>query len=442
MNSNRLLWLRLTLLGLLGGAIAATLVLLFRHLLDLGQFLLLPTGAAGDFESLPPLWRILLPTGVGLLLGLAFDRLRPDHRQIGVVHVLARLQTPGGERLPIRNLVVQFLGATVAVVAGHSVDREGPAVHIGAAGANLLGQATKCTGEEDYTLAACGAAAAIAAVFNTPLAGVVFVIEVLRVRYDVARILPIIVAAVVGAVLTRLAANTEPAFVLAPMRMQSHWELPFLILLGIVTGLMASGFITLCERVAERASPWPNALTFTLAGLCTGVLALATPEIMGVSYDTLDSLLRDEQGLGLVIALIFTKTVASGVAVGMRVPGGLIGPTLFIGGAAGSALGLLVNQMHALNSASPGFYATVGMVAMMGATLRAPLAALTALLELTANPNIILPGMLAVASAELTNRVFLGKDSVFDTLLKIQSRAPRRGRTRPDAPQAGDRRQA
>jgi H+/Cl- antiporter ClcA len=89
----------------------------------------------------------------------------------------------------------------------------------------------------------------------------------------------------------------------------------------------------------------------------------------------------------------------------------------------------------------PGFYATVGMVAMMGATLRAPLAALTALLELTANPNIILPGMLAVASAELTNRLFLGKDSVFDALLKIQSRAPRGGHTRPDGPQAGDRRQ-
>ena len=440
MNSNRLIWLRLTLLGLVGGAIAAALVLLFRHLLDLGQHLLLPTGVPGDFESLPLLWRLLLPAGSGLLLGLAFDHLNPDHRQIGVVHVLARLQTPGGERLPIRNLIVQFLGATVAVVTGHSVDREGPAVHIGAAGANLLGQTVSCKGEEDYTLAACGAAAAIAAVFNTPLAGVVFVIEVLRVRYDVARILPVIVAAVVGAVLSRLAAHTETAFALAPVGMHSHWELPFLILLGVVTGVMAAGFITLCERVAERARPWPNALTFTLAGLCTGILALPTPQIMGVSYDTLDLLLHDQLGLGLVVTLIFTKAVATGVSVGMRVPGGLIGPTLFIGGAAGSALGLLISQTGLIDSASPGFYATVGMVAMMGATLRAPLAALTALLELTANPNIILPGMLAVASAELTNRLFLGKESVFETLLKIQSRAQRSGGARAEAPQDGARR--
>jgi CIC family chloride channel protein len=260
---------------------------------------------------------------------------------------------------------------------------------------------------------------------------------VLRVRYDVARILPIIVAAVVGAVLSRLATHTEPAFVLPPLAMHSHWELPFLFLLGVVAGVLAVAFITLCERAAEWARPWPNVLTFSLAGLCTGILAMATPQIMGVSYDTLDLLMHGELGLGLVITLIFTKAVATGVSVGMRVPGGLIGPTLFIGGAAGSAIGLLVAQMGFIDSASPGFYATVGMVAMMGASLRAPLAALTALLELTANPNIILPGMLAVATAELTNRLFLGKDSVFETLLKIQTRAPRASERQAEAAQAG-----
>ena len=424
MTSDRLLWLRLTLLGVVGGTIAASLVLIFRHALDLGQQWLLPTGQSGDFESLPPLWRLLLPAGVGLLLGLAFDRLRPEDRQVGVVHLLGRLQTPGGERLPARNLIVQFIGATIALIAGHSVDREGPAVHIGAAGANLLGQGARCTAEEDYTLAACGAAAAIAAAFNTPLAGVIFVIEVLRVRYEVARILPVIVAAVVGAVLSRLVFQTQTAFVLPGLTLHSQWELPFLVLLGIATGILAAAFISLCEGVAGRTRPWPNALTFTLAGLCTGLLAQATPQIMGVSYDTLGRLLNGELGLGLVILLIFTKGIATGVSVGLRVPGGLIGPTLFIGGATGSALGLVLARMDFVDSASPGFYATVGMVAMMGATLHAPLAALTALLELTANPNIILPGMLAVASAELTNRLFLGKESVFETLLKIQRRAP------------------
>jgi H+/Cl- antiporter ClcA len=425
LNSERVRWLRLTLLGLLGGGVAAGLVLGFRHALDLGQELLLPSGVPGDFESLSPLWRVALPTAAGLLLGLVFDRLRPEDRQVGVIHVLSRLQTPGGDRLPLRNLLAQFGGATVAIVAGHSVDREGPAVHIGAAGANLLGQGMGSSAEEGYTLAACGAAAAIAAVFNTPLAGVIFVIEVLHLRYEVSRILPVIVAAVVGAVVSRLLVNDEPAFVVLPQSLQSNWELPSLVLLGMITGLVAAAFIGLCERIAERSKPFPNALTFALAGLCTGVLALATPQIMGVSYDTLEDLLHDQLGLWLVLGLILTKSVATAVSVGARVPGGLIGPTLFIGGAVGSAFGLVVSNLHWVDNASPGFYATVGMVAMMGATLRAPLAALIALLELTANPNVILPGMLAVVSAELTNRMFLGKESVFESLLAISTRAPR-----------------
>jgi len=418
-------WLRLTLLGLLGGAISGTMVLLFRVAIEIGQMLLLSTSGANGYDALEPHWRILLPIGVGLALGLAFDRLRPEHRQVGVVHVLSRMQTPGGERLPLGNLISQFAGAIAAIVGGHSVDREGPAVHIGSASANLLGQGLRATAEEDYTLAACGAAAAIAAVFNTPLAGVVFVMEVLHVRYDVGRMLPVIAASVVGAVFGRLTFQDEPVFELPALTLQTHWELPNLVLLGVITGLIAVAFISLSERVATWALAWPCRVTFPLAGLVTGALALATPQIMGVSYHTLEALLHEQLGLGLALALILTKAVATGVSVGLRVPGGLIGPTLFIGGAIGSAFGLVLKEAGLLGTAAPAFYATIGMVAMMGATLRAPLAALTALLEMTANPNIILPGMLAVASAELTNRLVKGKDSVFEALLKIQSRAPR-----------------
>ncbi|MGE5153536.1 MAG: chloride channel protein [Bdellovibrio bacteriovorus] len=425
MRSERILWLRLTLLGLLGGALAAALVLVFASLLILGQGLLLPSGIPGDYETLPPLWRILLPAGAGLLLGLAFDRLRPEHRQVGVVHVLTRLRTPGRERLPARNLIVQLFGASVAIIAGNSVDREGPSVHIGAAAANLAGRGLASSPEEDYTLAACGAAAAIAALFVTPLAGVVFVLEVLKVRYEVARILPVIVAAVTGAVASRLAARDLGLFAATPLSLQATWELPYLLLLGLSTGLVAALFIGLCEWVAERARLLPNALTFPLAGVCTGLLALATPQVMGISQDTLELLLEGQLELGLALVLVFTKLLASGISVGLRVPGGLIGPTLFIGGALGSAFGLLLGEVAELDVSSPGFYATIGMVAMMGATLRAPLAALTALLELTGNPSIILPGMLAVASAELTNRLFLGKESVFESLLRIQLRTPR-----------------
>jgi len=416
-TSARVIWLRLTLLGVLGGVMASLVVLSFRAAIELGQSLLLSPGENGSYGDLDPWLRFLLPVTGGLLLGLIFDRLRPKHRDVGVIHVLRHLHTPGKECLPAANLFAQIGGAITAIVAGHSVDTEGPAVHIGAAGAGRIGQAMRISAEEDYTLTACGAAAAIAAAFNTPLAGVVFVIEVLRVRYEVSRFLPIIAASVVGAVIHRLWPYVGPTLSVPPLDLNNYWEFPNLILLGLTIGVLAIGFISLCEFIAMRTRIWSNRLNFTLAGLVTGGLALWTPQIMGTSYATLDQLLAGEEGLGvgLVLAIALAKLVATGTAVGLRVPGGLIGPTLLIGGAAGSALGTLFGMVQPMAAASPAFYATVGMAAMMGASLRAPLAAL---LELTGNPNVILPGMLAVVVADITNLLVIGRESVFETLFR------------------------
>lgn len=415
-------WLRLTLLGLVSGLVAAAAVLLFRWTIEHGQGLFLPEGRFGNYEGLEPWVRVLLPVCGGLILGWVFERLPVHLHQVGVIHVLRMLRTPGGEKLPLGNLLVQFLGGSWAIITGHSVDREGPAVHIGSASANLVGQGLGISREEDYTLAAAGAAAAIAASFNTPLAGIIFAIEVLRVRYDVTRYIPILTASVVGALVAHEVLGPDPAFSVPPLRLVSLREVPVLIALGLVTGMLAIAFIALTEQLTQRARDWRPSVCFPMAGLFTGVLAIWTPQIMGVSYDSLEALLRGMVELKLVLAIAGAKLLATAVSVGMRVPGGLIGPTLLIGGAAGSAVGILEGLWQPQYASSTGFYALIGMIAMMGATLRAPLAALTALLELTGNPNVILPGMVAVVIAELTNRLALGKESVFEVILASQQR--------------------
>ena len=216
MADDRSTWLRLTLLGALSGVLAGLVVLAFRSAITVGQQWLLPPGPSGNYEALPTWARIALPVGTGLLLGLIVDRLPREAREVGVVHVLRRLQTLSPRRLPPINMLTQFFGAVVAIVGGHSVDREGPAVHIGAASASFIGQRLRVTTEEDITLIACGAAAAIAAAFDTPLAGVVLVIEVLRIRYQVSRFLPVIVAAVTAAMISRLLNLTEVSFTVSP----------------------------------------------------------------------------------------------------------------------------------------------------------------------------------------------------------------------------------
>lgn len=410
---------RLTLLGLAGGLLASLFVLAFHQAIDLGEQYLLPPGGSGNYEGLNALSRLLTPVVAGLVLGLAFDLLPRAVRQVGVVHVMNRLRSPGSERLPPANLAVQFIAAVTAVVGGHSMDKEGPSVHIGAASAHLVGFGIRLSTEEEFTLAACGGAAAIAAAFNTPLAGVIFVIEVLRIRYEITRFLPVIVASVVGAVIGQTLFHVGPQYPVPAASLQSNAELPYLLILGLITGLLASLFIGIAESLARHTRKLARTFAFALAGLITGCLALMTPEIMGTSKDAVSRLLNDPTLLVMVALLTLTKLVATATAVGLGVPGGLIGPTLLIGASAGSTLGLLFAMFDPAATAPASFYATVGMVAMMGATLRAPLSALTALLELTGNPNVILPGMLAVATAELTNRLATGKDSIFESLRKI-----------------------
>jgi CIC family chloride channel protein len=108
------------------------------------------------------------------------------------------------------------------------------------------------------------------------------------------------------------------------------------------------------------------------------------------------------------------------VGLGLGLPGGLIGPTLVIGAAAGGAMGIIADEWLPGDIASPAFYAMIGMGTMMGATLQAPLAALTAMLELTANPNIILPGMLALITGGLVSRELFGKESVYIELMRTR----------------------
>ena len=175
------LLLRISLLGAPTGLMAGVLVTLFRFSIEWSQSWLLPGGQLGNYEALPGWLRFLLPVSGALLLGLVFNHIPAGKRSVGVVHLLDYLRFRK-QRLPITNAVVQFFGGLIAIVSGNSVDREGPGVHLGAATSSLLSWKIKLSEDDSYLLAAAGGAAAIAAAFNTPLAGVIFVIEVLRVR--------------------------------------------------------------------------------------------------------------------------------------------------------------------------------------------------------------------------------------------------------------------
>ncbi len=405
----------LALLGLISGLISGVIIILFRKAIEISQTGILPDQRAGesteDFELLSMAWRFFLPVSGGLILALMlFFFSRPGYR-FGVVHIMERLAHFEGN-LPIRNAVLQFFGAIVALVSGQSVGREGPSAHLGAAGSSLLGNYLLLPNNSIRTLVACGTAAAIAASFNTPLAGVIFSMEVVMMEYSIAGFTPVILAAVSATALTRWVYGSEPVFSVPPLEMYSMMEFPIILIMGIVLGALAAGFISLLHWVTENNSALPVWRRMIIAGVGVGLCGMFVPEVMGIGYDTVNNALHGNAALGGLLLIVFFKVLATSLSIGLGVPGGLIGPTLFMGATAGGVIGLLTGYIP-MEVSHPGFYAMLGMGAMMGACLQAPLAALVTLLELTANPHIILPGMLAIVSANLTAKELFSKDSIF-----------------------------
>ncbi|MDX2300972.1 MAG: chloride channel protein, partial [Xanthomonadaceae bacterium] len=296
--------------------------------------------------------------------------------------------------------------------------REGPAVHLGAAAGSLLGQRAGLDGRDLRTLVGCGVAAAIAATFNTPLAGVVFAMEVVLMEYSLAGFLPVIVAAVAGAAVGQLAFGDALSLPVGTLPAAGVRELPAVVAAGVVLGTLAATFSGLLLRIAGTTRPWPWPARLFAGGLATAAAGLVMPEVMGLGYDTIARAVAGDYGAGPLLAIAVLKLLATAAAIGCGLPGGLIGPTLVMGAAAGGVLGMAGAVLAPALVPAPGLCALLGAGAMMGATLQAPLAALTALFEMTGNPHVVLPGMLAIVTACLVSRELHGRDSIFHAQMR------------------------
>ncbi|WP_051687315.1 chloride channel protein [Microbulbifer sp. HZ11] len=405
----------LVLLALVIGICAGLVVIGFRQLSEGPAILYLPR--LEDFESLPPLWRFLLPFSGAILLGLIFHWVTPSVRSVGVLHVLDRLHSHQG-RMPMKNALLQFFAGSLALLSGQSIGREGPSVHLGAASGSWVAHRLRLPNNALRTLLACGVAAAIAASFNTPLAGVIFAMEVVMLEYTVAGFLPVMIAAVSGSAATRLAFGHQAAFSVPASQLQSLAELPILFVCALAVGALAALFIISQRRLLPLQLRFHPLLRFALAGAATGILALWVPQILGTGYDTLEMAMLGQLGIATLSTIVLAKLVATALATGLGIPGGVIGPSLILGACIGGAAGHLANLWLGAATASPGLYAMVGMAAMMAALLNAPLAALLAILELTYNPNVLFPAMMTIVVACLVSRQLFSTQGIYQESLR------------------------
>jgi len=411
----------LSILSVITGLLTGLIVIAFRYLLEYSQKTLFITGKIDHFESLPELFHLGLPVLGGLLLALLFTSVSHRYRQVGVLHVIERLQYHQG-RLPGINMMVQFAGATLAILSGHSVGREGPGVHMGAYSGSWVAQRLSLPNNSTRTLVACGTAAAIGASFNTPLAGIIFAMEVILQQYTVQGFVPVILAAVSGTYLSVSILEDDLFFDFTLASTNTAFDWPLVMLLGISIGVLSALFNFLLIHLTKLSANTPPWKRFIMAGLAMGCIAWWVPQTMGIGYDTVDQVLNAKLGMEVMAVILVAKLMATLLCIGLGVPGGVIGPLMFIGGLAG---GVLVTLAYSMNIEffipnEPKLYPLLGMGAMFAASLQAPLAGLTAVMELSGTTDIILPAMLAIVSASLTNKVIFHYDSLFISLLRAR----------------------
>ncbi len=408
--------IQLCLLGVGAGLIAAMLIIIFRVVVLIGQRAFIPE--YDNFTDMPELERLYLPIIAAFLIGLFAFMTGFKHYRLGIPYVIHRIKTNYGQ-MPIWNAANQFVGGAIALISGFSVGREGPSVHMGAAGASVFASYLHLPYNAMRTLSGCGVAAGIAASFNTPLAAVIFVMEVVLREYKVHIFVPVILSAVTGAITTQFVFGAGSELSIINVVPISPWHYPYLILCGVILGAIAYAFnhnLMLIIRTFKPISMFPRLI---LAGIITGIIGYLVPQAMGSGMSAIDIAVTDPNNIELLTTILIAKLFATLFALGLGIPGGIIGPVIGLGVVIGSLMSYVANYINPEISVT-GTYAVLGMAGLLAATLHAPLAALMAVMELTASPEIIVPAMLVIVPAYITALQVFGNRSIFLQQLDFQ----------------------
>ncbi len=233
--------LQLPILGIAVGVTASLVVASFKAIIAFAGLSLVGLHSE-DFESLPTVATALLPLTGAVVIGVLLTRMAAEDRRTGIAHVLERLGSHQG-RLPVKNALVQFFAGAGALAVGLSGGREGPAIHLGAATSSILGQAFKLPNHRIRLLVACGAAAATAASFHTPVAAIVFAMEVVLMEWAIGCLIPVILAVAAATVVSRIVFLPAPDLVVPQMGSPSMLDLVYMAFGGFAIGAIAAGFI-------------------------------------------------------------------------------------------------------------------------------------------------------------------------------------------------------
>ncbi len=360
------------------------------------------------FFGLDPSWVRLavVPVVVSLVTGVLLVKVFPDVRGSGVPQTVAAFRLQAGV-IPWRVPLGKFITGVLCIASGHSMGREGPSVQIGAGVASAVGRLLPLSPARARELIPVGAAAALAAAFNTPIAAVLFALEEIIGDLNAALLGSTVIASVVSVVVARSILGNEPLFRVPAYHLEHPAELLAYALLGVMGGLISLLFCKTLLRARQMFLDLPVAtrmLQPAMGGLVIGGILVAVPQVMGVGYESVDQALNGGLLLPTLVLLCVVKAVATIVSYSSGNAGGIFAPSLFIGAMAGGALGTLVQQFAPFPTADPGAYALVGMGALFAGIIRAPMTSVFMIFEITQDYEIVVPLMVANLLSFLISR--------------------------------------
>ena len=331
----------------------------------------------------------------------------------------------GDGKLPFAPNIVRTGSSLLAVSGGITIGREGTMIQFGALIASLLGRAARADVAHQRLIVACGAAAGFAAAYHAPIAGTLFVAEIILGGLELREIAAVLVAAVIGELTTQSLFAAGPLYLVPAAIPPVHFiDLLDASLLGVLAGLLGPLFLWLLDATRKRyqALDLPLPLRMGLAGLFIGLLSLASPTVWGNGYSLVQSMLLNPWSLGALGAVFVLRLLAVTAASAAGIPGGVLTPTLALGG----ALGLFVAQLMLVPDAShsTALWTLVGMGSLLAATTHAPAMSAIMMFETTRNYNVVLAAMPACVIASVVGSLLRHRSVYAEALGLRESDTP------------------
>lgn len=422
-----LIWL----LALVVGAVVAVAAILFRLLIGLVQLPWLGTTGENVVTAaahVPWYLILLVPAAGGLVIGILLQTIQPLQRTYSVADVI-EASSKVGRSFPFWPGISSAVLTAFSLGVGASAGREGPVVHLGATLGTDISRAFRLPDATKRILLGCGVASAIASSFNAPIAGVLFAHEVVLGHYALTAFVPIVIASVMGALLSRLWFGDFAAFIIPSHQITSYWELPAFALLGVVCAAVAILFhlaLLGSEWIARHAG-LPVWSMPALGGIVVGSIAIFYPEVLGVGYETTDAALKNHLSIKTMLILLVVKAAATSISLASRFGGGIFSPSLYLGAMAGGAYGLIAAKVFPDMASSEGLYSLLGMGGVAAAMLGAPVSTTMIVFELTGGYGLSIALLLTVAISNGLSLAVLGR-SYFEAQLIMRGVQPAKKR--------------